>query len=230
MRSKLALGSLLVATNASLTVAVTGLAGLTGDPSGPVGFLTPGAAAAELVRFEDCDELLQWYVDEALPEVGPYGLGGWTMALPAASVAGEGVSMQRAQAPDVASDSADPVESSGTGTNVQEVGIDEPDRAKTDGQLVVHVRRNALVVTDVTGPEAREVGSVPLFRNLPRIAGSSGRARSRTGCPPSGSGTARQRPSSTAPTSATPPRAPDTARSRSSPSTPPSPPASSPWA
>ena len=176
MRSKLALGSLLVATTASLTVVITGLAGLAGDPSGSVGFLTPDAAATELVPFEDCDELLQWYVDEALPEVGPYGLGGWPMVLPTAAVAGEGMAMERVQGatPDSASDTAsdsgsdagEDVASSDTGTNVQEVGVDEPDRAKTDGEVVVHVRRNTLVVTDVTGPEAREVGSLELPEGL----------------------------------------------------------------
>ena len=161
MRTNLALGALLVATTASVTVTVTGLAGLTGIPG--TERLAPPAAAVELVPFEDCDDLLQWYVDEALPEVGPYGLSDWPMAMPTASIAG---SEMGTRVQGLARDASAPVENSGTGTNVQEAGVDEPDRAKTDGRVVVHVRGNDLVVTDVTGPEAREVGTVGLPRDL----------------------------------------------------------------
>lgn len=169
MRSKLALGTLFVATTVSLTVTVTGLAGGTGSDSSPIGLPAAPAAAAELVPFDDCDELLQWYVEEALPEVGPYGLGGWPMAMPLATGVGELVaqgSVVRDRAEGFAADSSEPVGSSDSGTNVQEVGVDEPDRAKTDGEVVVHVRRNTLVVTDVSGAEAREVGTLRLPRDL----------------------------------------------------------------
>jgi hypothetical protein len=58
------------------------------------------------------------------------------------------------------------VSSSGTGTNVQEAGVDEPDRAKTDGDIVVHLRGQTLVVTDVSGAEPREVGTLRLPQRL----------------------------------------------------------------
>ena len=49
-----------------------------------------------------------------------------------------------------------------TGTNVQEVGVDEPDLLKSaDGRLVA-VRGERLYVLDVTGDEPRELGSVSL--------------------------------------------------------------------
>ena len=167
MRSRIALGTLLVATTVSLTVTVTGLAGVTGKSTPE--FLAPPAAAAELVPFEDCEALLQWYVEQALPEVGPYGLGGWSMGLRTASPSGPdlatmGGAIERSEAP--VADTSDPAPSSGTGTNVQEVGVDEPDRAKTDGELVVHVRGKELGVTDVTGAQPREVGSLPLPDDL----------------------------------------------------------------
>ena len=37
---------------------------------------SPPAVASPLPTFDGCDELLRWYVDRALPYVGPYGLGG----------------------------------------------------------------------------------------------------------------------------------------------------------
>ena len=157
MRTNLALGALFVATTASVTVTVTGLAGLTGIPG--TDRLTPSAAAAELVPFEDCDDLLQWYVDEALPDVDAYGLHDWPTMMRTTAVAGAEMAVPLQAAP---SEASAPVENSGTGTNVQEAGVDEPDRAKTDGEVVVHVRDGELVVTDVTGTEAREVGMLQL--------------------------------------------------------------------
>jgi hypothetical protein len=99
-------------------------------------------AADELVTFEDCAALKQWYVDAALPQVGPWGLGPGPVvydAMRTTAVAG-----------------------STTGTNVQEAGVDEPDVAKTDGTLVAHVRGRDVVLTDVSGAEAREVSQLRL--------------------------------------------------------------------
>ncbi|MEO5709742.1 MAG: beta-propeller domain-containing protein [Nocardioidaceae bacterium] len=101
-------------------------------------FRVPAVSADELPVFDDCEQLRQWYVERALPLVGPYGLGGgpvMPMALAERSVA----------SPSVAGDS------SGTGTNTQEADVDEADVAKTDGSLVVRISGRQLVVTDVTG-------------------------------------------------------------------------------
>jgi hypothetical protein len=171
MRTKLAVAAATVAATASLSFAVNGLA----TSRLPGGFLdAPAAAAQELVPFEDCEELREWYVEQALPDVGPYGFGHGYWPLPAferdATLAGaaEGADLARASGP-VGTTAEGDVESSGTGTNVQEVGVDEPDRAKTDGGLVVHLRENLLVVTDVSGDEAKELGTL----RLPRRLGSS---------------------------------------------------------
>ena len=127
MRSRLALGTLvrrrhrLAHRHRHRARRPAGLPGLRGAAD----LLAPPAAAAELVPFEDCDELLRWYVEQALPEVGPYGLGGWPVValdrwavptLDSATVRGD---RRRAGAADLGRDQA---ESSGTGTNVQEVG------------------------------------------------------------------------------------------------------------
>lgn len=74
-----------------------------------------GAVGAKLVRFEDCDALRDW-VAEAWTEqlLGyAYGYGGW----PEEDAGGDG------DAPTEYSE-----------TNVQEVGVDEPDLVKTDGE------------------------------------------------------------------------------------------------
>ncbi len=67
----------------------------------------------------------------ALPQVGPWGLGGPVMILAERADAGPR-GATRPASPRQARSGA--VGSSGTGTNVQEAGVDEPDLAKTDGR------------------------------------------------------------------------------------------------
>lgn len=146
---------------------VTATAVLTGiaEPPGRIGaVVAPPAAAAELEPFTDCEQLRRWYVAAALPHVGPWGLGGpfWAGPVPLATAS-------RAASPVAELDAAvpqDAVGSGATGTNVQEAGVDEPDLAKTDGRLLAHVDGRRLVLTDVTGPEPRELSTLPLPRAL----------------------------------------------------------------
>lgn len=133
------------------TGALRGGADLVGAATGL--FRVPSVAADELPAFQDCDQLRQWYVDRALPQVGPYGFGGGPILMYAErSTAG-------------ALDAASPgtaVGSSGTGTNTQEADVDEADVAKTDGSLVVRISGRELVVTDVSGDLPRELSRTPL--------------------------------------------------------------------
>lgn len=124
---------------------------------GPVTGPLPRAAAADLEPFAGCEQLRQWYVDAALPHVGPWGLGGEGGVLPA-------VDADRATAELAAGDVAPQraVGSGPTGTNVQEAGVDEPDLAKTDGSLLAHVEGPRLVLTDVAGTEPRELSTLRL--------------------------------------------------------------------
>ena len=116
-------------------------------------FRVPSVAADELPAFQDCEQLRQWYVDRALPQVGPYGFGGGPILMYAErSTAGA----LDAASPDTA------VGSSGTGTNTQEADVDEADVAKTDGSLVVRISGRELVVTDVSGDLPRELSRTPL--------------------------------------------------------------------
>ena len=88
----------------------------------------------------------------ALSDVGPWGWGGRRWPLLRSDVA------TQSEPSTAGADSAREVAHGATGTNTQEVGVDEPDVAKTDGKLVLRLldgRR--LVVTDVTGAEPRQV-------------------------------------------------------------------------
>ena len=120
----------------------------------------PAAAAAEeLPAFEDCESLRQWYVEAALPAVGPWGFGGGSWygrgPVPAAGLDG-----RAARLDSVVETKA--VGSSDTGTNVQEGGVDEPDIAKTDGRLVVRTVDDHLVTYDVSGDRARRLARIEL--------------------------------------------------------------------
>ncbi len=162
MRGKLLATAAATASTVCLSFAVVGLA--SSPAAGPLG---EPAAAAELPRFTDCEALRRWYVDAALPLVGPYGLdtpvllddvGGGPLVTWAAT--GGATAARESASPDA------PVTSSDTGTNVQESGVDESDLAKTDGSLLVEVRGRFLVVTDVSGATPQRLGELRLPRGL----------------------------------------------------------------
>ncbi len=139
---------------AACALVTTGLLGRGADLVGSAGpwLRLPSAAAGELPAFDDCAQLRQWYVDQAIGLVGPYGFGG-----------GPVVPMLADRSEAAASaDAAGAVGSSGTGTNTQEADVDESDVAKTDGSLVVRVTGRSLVVTDVSGEAPVEVSRTPL--------------------------------------------------------------------
>ncbi len=133
----------------ALVAAVAAASLLLMQPALGPGAAGPGASAAasELPPFTDCAQLRSWYVEQALPQVTAWGLGG-----PPVYLAGmeSGVVAGRVDAP-VLDDTAVPNDA--TGTNVQERGVDEADLAKTDGEMVVLLDHGELVVLDVTGDE-----------------------------------------------------------------------------
>jgi uncharacterized secreted protein with C-terminal beta-propeller domain len=126
--------------------------------------LAPKASADSLTRFGSCADLLHWYVDHGVKDVGPYGWNGpqrvyfgvddgVTLPSAASAVGSSGA----------AENGTDAQASSATGTNTQEADVDEPDVAKTDGRRVVRlVDQRVVVVSDVTGSEPRELGRVSL--------------------------------------------------------------------
>jgi hypothetical protein len=149
-------------------------AGQTG-PAGPDGTVElPDALdlAGALTSFDACDDYLAHVRERALDEVTPYGLGGgaWRgLALEATeeaeAAAGDGA-FDDAGGADRASDfdtpSAGTVPDGVSGTNVQEQGVDEPDRVKTDGDTLYLVTGDRLRILDVTGDDPQPLAEVAL--------------------------------------------------------------------
>jgi len=96
----------------------------------------PTASAAELRPFRDCSALRQWYVKAALPHVTAYGFH--YPLIFADRVVDLGVPASTAI--------SGAVGSGATGTNMQEQGVDEPDFAKTNGEIALVLRAKSLVI------------------------------------------------------------------------------------
>ena len=126
-----------------------------------------------LSGFDDCEALLDHLRTEAAERVGPYGFGGgwygparWMedgmavdMAVEESAFDGDD-SGDGAAAMDSAAATA-PVEGVDfSGTNVQEVGVDESDIIKTDGNRVFVIAAGQLIVVDSADREV--VGTVDL--------------------------------------------------------------------
>lgn len=153
--TKVAVGGGLATALTLLGLTVAGVAtttvGVALDP------LAPPASAAGLERFGDCAELLAWYQDRAVADVGPYGWADEVMAYAAKGAA----PLATVPVPGALDDTARG--SSATGTNTQVGDVDEPDVAKTDGRIVVRVTgAGDLVVTDVSGVRPRLIGRLAL--------------------------------------------------------------------
>ncbi|MDH5372128.1 MAG: beta-propeller domain-containing protein [Acidimicrobiia bacterium] len=146
----------------------TGSSTATTDPSGSGNGSVAGLFAGALVQFDHCDDLLDWIRGEALQRVGPWGIDGangpwmWAtddVAFAVEESASDGGAGRLDSAP-TASQTGGSDEFSTT--NVQEVGVDEPDIVKTDGQRIVAVAEQRLYVIDVTGDEPVLLDSILL--------------------------------------------------------------------
>jgi hypothetical protein len=156
------------------------------DPGEVAGGVIPGIAgpnlrlAAALVPFDACDDLLAHLQAEALERVGPYGLDGgpWGGPVPLAArgdvqfeAVGGFISADGADAPTSISNEprayeVDEQATTGTPTfsttNVQEIGVDEPDLVKTDGERIVTVAGDRLLVLLGADDRAEVVGELHL--------------------------------------------------------------------
>ncbi len=142
------------------TMVATGFPGATDAPRQTPLRLAHGA----LRPATSCEQLRQWYVDRALDQVTAWG---WGSPLPVyyadgvdAGFDSAAVAPRAAEAP--AASPGEAVGSSGTGTNVQEAGVDEPDTVKTQGSLLVTVDGPRLTTYDVSGDEPQLLASIVL--------------------------------------------------------------------
>ena len=123
------LGVLGLALAAGLGASVAGASVSAGGPSG-----------ARLRAFDGCPSFLAYVRKQALPLVGPWGLGG---------VVGIAAGPPGAARDAVAGPTGGEPEFSGT--NVQEEGVDEPDLVKTDGRTLFVASDGRVSALDVRG-------------------------------------------------------------------------------
>lgn len=144
-----------------ITVAVIATACATGATTGTTSTTTgtvPGLFGAELSTFESCDALLDYYIEQALPLVGPYGLPGYGYygSGPFMAVAEDAVRGAPAT-------TAVPAQAPGgefSGTNVQVAGVDEADMVKTDGRRIFVLADGRLQIAIPTGDGVDMAGSL----------------------------------------------------------------------
>ena len=143
------------------TLAIVGAA-CTADPSDTSGIDAPGgsgifAAGAAVTQFSSCDDFLEHVKAEAIKRVGPYGLQGHGGPYPVDVIAFEEVAEATTTAPATAG--GDDGARDYSTTNVQVVGIDEPDLVKTDGDRIFVVAQGRIHWIDTTGDTPRIVAS-----------------------------------------------------------------------
>jgi Beta propeller domain len=141
-----------VATTALAAAAGTGY--LLGHESGspPVDAPPIALANADLAVAASCDDLLDSYVDRGLEQVGPYGWGSGEIVMfdAGADASSPSAGMERSAGSTVTTSRSTSNES---GTNVQELGVDESDVVKVSGPLLVRMRDGELLAYDVSGDE-----------------------------------------------------------------------------
>jgi len=125
-------------------------------------------ANADLTVAASCADLLDSYVERALAEVGPFGWGdlGVSDAMSGADTAAPSNAAESARSTVSTSRST----SDGSGTNVQEAGVDESDVVKVAGSLLVRLREGELLAYDVSG----EAPSLLSTTRLDDARGSNG--------------------------------------------------------
>ena len=124
----------------------------------------PASMAFALQPFDACEPLLEYVKEHALDMVGPYGLGnGYWGGGP--WMAGE-LAMEDSASPATATaatrNSALQAGVDYSTTNVQEIGVDEPDIVKTDGNRILAIAQGVLYYVDVSGDKPNLLGSLRL--------------------------------------------------------------------
>ena len=115
---------------------------------------TDNTLIASLRAFEACDDFLSHLQTNALEVVGPWGLDQSGFGNPEILLV-DGVSSDSAEAAPTAASSTRQSGSLEAGTdfsttNVQEVGVDEPDLVKTDGRRILAIAQNRLHLVLIT--------------------------------------------------------------------------------
>ena len=118
------------------------------------GNVTPGLFASALQLFDSCEAFLSHIKAEALDRVGPYGLPGQGFYGPEVLFATNDAVAEESAAFDSVGGTvraSEPIAGQDfSTTNVQEVGVDEPDIVKTDGNRILAIAQGRLYYVDVS--------------------------------------------------------------------------------
>ena len=109
-------------------------------------------ANADLSIAPSCDDLLDSYIERALEQVGPYGWGPGIVAFD--SIGGSDAGAAESSSPSATRSTGVKTSrstSNESGTNVQELGVDESDVVKVAGSLLLRMREGELLAYDVSG-------------------------------------------------------------------------------
>lgn len=125
--------------------------------------------SARLQTADSCDALLDHLISEGVERVGPYGFGGGYYGpevMFTDDFAMEDDAMEESEAAsdssfdEVSASISDGDDARFSGTNNQEVDVEEADRVKTDGERLIIMRGNTIEVFDVTGDEPELTRSI----------------------------------------------------------------------
>ncbi|MEA2002944.1 MAG: beta-propeller domain-containing protein, partial [Actinomycetota bacterium] len=126
-----------------------------------------------LQTFDACGDFLDYVTSHAVDMVGPWGFeygyygpffrGEFTDDVVFEAVAEDlAGGLDGAAAPTTAAASSLEKGVDYSGTNIQELGVDEPDIVKTDGHRIIATTGNTLYVIDVDGEEPRLAGQISI--------------------------------------------------------------------
>jgi len=156
----------------ALALGVGYAAGRSADPSTDTRAVAPSADAPsaddltlvndELAAATSCDDLLDSYVRRGVEAVTAHGWDPGWMTIDRAFSADARDTRAAVPQAELGAARTTRATSSGTGTNVQEAGVDEPDVVKTDGEHLYRVWDDVLEVYDVSGDEPVRVGHLGL--------------------------------------------------------------------
>ena len=125
----------------------------------------PDPSPSQLVGFDTCDAFLDHLKSEALARVGPYGFDrgrpGIFLRFQAEAAAEAAAEADSGRAPGGSTDPTAGVDYSTT--NVQEVGVDEPDIVKTDGKRILALAQGVLYYIDVSSGAPALVSTYDLW-------------------------------------------------------------------
>ena len=123
-----------------------------------------GLFASALVEFDSCDAFIGHVKAQALERVGPYGLDGGRY--PAVILEEADAEIMEESSAEAVTDGVASAPQAGVDystTNVQELGVDEPDVVKTDGNRILVLAYGILHYIDLSSGRPELVGKLDLW-------------------------------------------------------------------